>query len=412
MKNILMKFERLHWLALLLIVTSLLSSCTKMDDYKKFAEGGEISYTGKLDSIKIMSGSSRVLLTGLFLSDPKITKCKVYWNNMADSVIIPVTRKNVVDSLSFSIDNLKEGVQNFTIYTVDNSGNKSIPVYKTGRVYGARYQASLSNRIVSSALTLQSGVTQVVFEDMDRLTGVFATDVTYTTSANVIKTIRVPINTDTTLINDFKLNTSISYRTLFLPDTVSIDTFKTELTNLYVPRYIKEDVTSTYLVNTGSPINYSSVNSANRWGILSGWTTSASVKNASGFGGYENRSGTGYISLEAGWGLPDITNGLIYQTINLPAGTYAMEAGGIEQNTGGGSRYLAVAEGTTLPAVSNITAAIASTSLIAATTTLNFTLAQSKTLSVGFAANMTGGTGSAGFYTKVKTVRLYRIVYQ
>ncbi|MEO6524370.1 MAG: DUF4998 domain-containing protein [Mucilaginibacter sp.] len=404
------KSKNLLFLVLPLLLAGMMYSCSKMDAYKKFTTGGEISYTGKVDSVKIYSGRSRVVVKGLFLADPKITKCIIFWNNKADSIIVPVVRKNAVDTLNISINNLTEGVQNFTIYTYDGSGNRSIPVYKTGRVYADRYQSALVNRGVASAQTLENGLTQIAWEGMDRLTGVFATEVVYVDANNVEKTLRIPIKTDTTIITSFKLSSTMKYRTLFLPDTISIDTFSTAFVSRVVPKFVKQDVTTTYLKNTGSPVNYSSI-TGNRWGILSDWVTNAAVKNASGYGGYENRSGVGFISLEAGWGLPDITNGFIYQTVVLPAGTYSFEIGGVDQNTGG-TRYMVVAAGTTLPAVTSVpTASIGYASLQMPTTAMTFTLTASTTVSIGFEATMTGGTGSTGFYSKIKTVRLYTIKY-
>lgn len=399
---------RLRQLGLALLFITTVLACTKKDDYKKFIAGGEISYTGKLDSVKINSGKYRVLVNGLFIADPKVKKCVVYWNNKADSVIIPVTRTLNVDTLKFFINNMKEGVQNFTIYTYDGAGNKSIPVYKTGRVYGDRYQVTLSNRAINSAFTNENGVTALEFGGMDRVSGVFATEVIYTDNANVDKTVRVPINTNNFTLTNFKEKGTIKYRTLFLPDSLSVDTFYTDYTSLYIPKFIKADVTSTYLKNVGPNVNFSSINSANRWGILSDWVTSASVKNASGFGGYEKKSNVGYISLEAGWGLANVTDGKIYQTINLPSGNYRFEIVMTDFNAGG-SRYLTVAEGTTVPNVANITgSSIAFSNL--ESKVLNFELTQAKQVSLGFAASLTG-TSSTGQYAKITSVKLYKINY-
>jgi len=396
------------WLLLPLLVTAVIASCSKMDDYKKYTEGGEISYTGKIDSVKVFSGHNRVVIRGLFLADPKVSICKVYWNNMADSIIVPVTRNNTVDTLNVSVPNVKEGIQNFIIYTYDKNGNKSIPVYKTGRAYGDRYQSSLTNRSITAAQTSEKGETAIIWQGMDRLTGVFATEVVYTNSSNVAKTILVPIDQDTTNIPDFKTSSSIKYRTLFMPDTVSIDTFKTEYTERLIPKFTKTDVTNLYLKNAGTPLKSSS--SGSRWGILADWTTTAPVKNASGFGGFEIRSGVGFISLEAGWGLPDVTNGMIYQTTTLPAGSYSFELGGVDQDTKS-TKYIVVANGTSLPNVTDVPSkSIAYVSLSSATK-LAFTLTEPTTVSIGFAATLTGGSGSAGFYTKIKYVNLYTTSY-
>ncbi|WP_373459075.1 DUF4998 domain-containing protein [Pedobacter sp. W3I1] len=53
-------------LAFMILLSGTYLACTKADDYKKFTEKGEISYTGKLDSVKVMSGNNRVYIRGLF----------------------------------------------------------------------------------------------------------------------------------------------------------------------------------------------------------------------------------------------------------------------------------------------------------------------------------------------------------
>ncbi|WP_069657956.1 DUF4998 domain-containing protein [Arcticibacter eurypsychrophilus] len=389
------------------LIVMIVASCTKIDDYKKFAVGGEIQYTGKLDSVKVMSGKYRVLVKGLFIADPKVKKCVIYWTNKADSIVIPVTRTNNVDTLSFYIPNMKEGVQNFVIYTIDGEGNRSVAVYKTGRVYGDIYQASLLNRGINESTTSEVGVTTINFSGMDRLSGVFATEVIYRNNDDVEQTIRIPIESTNRVLSNFKLSTSIRYRTLFLPDTLSIDTFYTAYTERYVPRFIKTDITSTYLVNAGPKITASAMNGS-RWGILAGWTSNASVKNFNGVGGYEFKSSVGVISMEAGWGLVNVPNGLIYQTIILPAGTYTFEVNAMEQSSGG-SKYISVAAGAVLPDVANMTSRSIAFSKLD-TKKLTFTLASSQQVSIGFGANLSGNS-STGQYLKIGNVRLYSIVY-
>ncbi|WP_442794565.1 DUF4998 domain-containing protein [Pelobium manganitolerans] len=382
-----------------------LASCSKMDDYKKYVEGGEISYTGKLDSVKVFSGENRVYLKGLFIADPKVKICKVYWDNFQDSAVVPINRTQEVDTLKLSINNVPEGIHNFVIYTYDAEGNPSIPVYKTGRAYGERYKATLNNRGINTAFTDAAGVTTITWNAMDRLSGVFATDVTYTdVDAKQVK-IRVPIDQASTVLPKFKPSSNISYYTLFLPDTLSIDTFYSTIKERYVPRFIKTDITATYMKNTTSPIQRVNPNSG-RWGVLSDWVSNASVRNASGGnGGYEYRNNVGVISFEAGWGLPAVPNGLIYQTFTLPAGTYSFELTGVDQNTGG-SRYIAVAKGNVMPDVGNITSkAIAFSNMD--THKLSFTLTESTEISLGFAVNI----DASGKYIKIKSVNLYAIDY-
>src|SRR3546814_15275803 len=65
--------------------------------------------TGRVDSVETFAGYKRVGLSWLLISDPKITYCKIVWNNGADSIRIPVTRSNGIDTIRTVVDNLAEG---------------------------------------------------------------------------------------------------------------------------------------------------------------------------------------------------------------------------------------------------------------------------------------------------------------
>ena len=67
-------------------------SCSKWDDYKKYTAAGETIYSGKMDSVKTFPGNQRIKITGLLPADPKITKCKITWNDGRDSIIYAITK--------------------------------------------------------------------------------------------------------------------------------------------------------------------------------------------------------------------------------------------------------------------------------------------------------------------------------
>lgn len=410
--NILNRLFKHPCFLLLAMMTISLAACEKADQYKEFVKGGEISYIGKLDSVKVFSGKNRVLIKGMISSDPKIVECRIFWNNKKDSLVIPVTKGMIADTIQRLVNIQTEGFQNFVIYTYDAAGNRSIPVNTSGRTYGSRYQSGLINRDISTARTDETtGITTVEFLGMDRLTGVFATDVTYTKLNNQSVTLRVPIDSSKTSLKDFKYGSTINYKTLFLPDTISIDTFYSVVSTkqIVAPAFIKINVTNTYLKNAGANFSRGAWDNS-RWGVLADWTTTSGAKNVNNtYGGYELRSGTGVISYEAGWGLPAVTNGLIYQTVTLPAGTYSFEANGLDQNAGG-TRYIAVAAGTSLPAVDDIPTAAIKYGVLnpqpaTASVKLEFTLTQTTQVSIGFAATMPANN----LYTKIGNVRLYTV---
>ncbi|MBK7097128.1 MAG: DUF4998 domain-containing protein [Sphingobacteriales bacterium] len=216
MKKINISFISFFAMVLACVTLSLIS-CMKEDDYKKFTKGGEISYTGKLDSIKVFSGNKRVVIQGLLIADPKVSKCVVYWNNKADSMVVPINRTQNIDTLRVELENMVEGVHNFTIFTYDNLGNVSVPTYVSGRVYGDRYASTLSNRPINSAFTNESGLTSIDWGAMDRLSGVFATELTYTNASNDLVRIRIPIDSLKSVLSSFKEKHQFNTKLCFCP---------------------------------------------------------------------------------------------------------------------------------------------------------------------------------------------------
>ena len=156
----------------------ILWSCSdqEYDDYKKFAEGGEINYTEKVDSLKAFSGKNRVMLQGIIDADPKITEFRVFWNDGRDSVSVPVNRSGGVDTLSVTINDIPENIYNFQVRTYDAEGNKSLVSNVTGAVYGERYQNTLYNRPVL-ANDLVGGLLSISYASMDLTTGVIGTEI-------------------------------------------------------------------------------------------------------------------------------------------------------------------------------------------------------------------------------------------
>ncbi|MEO6523721.1 MAG: DUF4998 domain-containing protein [Mucilaginibacter sp.] len=144
-------FQSLY-LVLTILAINLLSSCGKQDDsYKEFLAGGEKVYTGRADGLLAYSGNGRVLLSWLLVSDPKITKCKVFWNNKTDSSVVSVQKTSNVDTVKVTLNNLIEGAYTFQVYTYDNAGHSSIKSEVIGTVYGNTYAASIANRPINNA---------------------------------------------------------------------------------------------------------------------------------------------------------------------------------------------------------------------------------------------------------------------
>lgn len=218
---------------------AILSSCEKMDSsYAEFLEGGEKVYSGRPDSLVALSGNGRVKLYWDLIADPKIVKCKVFWNNKNDSLEVPV--EGLVGRKRFEviIPNLAEGTYTFEAYSYDDKGNRSIKIETIGNVYGETFSSSIGNRPLDSAVyVLEPKKLAVTWFGANAQVAVI--DLVYTNLANVEKTIKIkkvpnPLNPNrakiwmvTDSIADYKKGTSFKYRTGYLPEVSSVDTFFT-----------------------------------------------------------------------------------------------------------------------------------------------------------------------------------------
>lgn len=114
------------------------------------------------------------------------------------------------------------------------------------------------------------------------------------------------------------------------------------------------DVTDSYIKNAGP--TFIAKTNGDRWGILADWTVNDAVKQRTGgMGSWDSYNGGKYLSMESWGGETWITNGKIYQTMDLRAGTYYFHAiyGDYTINDSGKS-YMVLAEGNTLPDVNDV----------------------------------------------------------
>jgi hypothetical protein len=382
-----------------------MSACTKMDDYKKYTNGKEISYTGKIDSLKLHSGNNRLVLSWYLVADPKITGITIYWNDHRDSVVIPVKRSTGIDTMEYLFKALPEDTYNFQVFTWNNEGNRSVPVYITGKVYGNRYSNSLLNRGMNSAERKADGNTVIEWGPVEET--VIGMELTYTTTTGELRKVISPRTATQSILENYKSGSTYQFRTLFRPDSLSIDTFYAAT----IEKGVKENITAQYLVNFKRPFQYSEWDGS-RWGTLKDWITNDAAKTRSNlYGGVDNISSSGSMGFEKWGGETPIVNGKTYQTITLPAGNYQygfITAGNpVPATIGEDPRYVVVATGNTLPDVEHLQEAIASVSFVgldAAAT--HFTLKAPTTVSLGMVINFTT-PGNQSF--RLQEFQLFRL---
>lgn len=397
------KYSRLILWMLAMGIFAGFYSCSKMDEYKKYEKNGEIQYPGIFDSLNVIPGRNRALLTGILISDPKVEKYRVFWNGGQDSLEAPLKRSGSVDSLSQIVEGLPEGPMTFEIRTYDGDGNKSIPMTVSGIIYGDNFQASIDLRgnreILSSELAIDGSVL-LNWADVESYVGVVGMQVQYYDVMNqrIDTTIPVQLSDQVTILPNASIEKPVTFNTLFIPDAYGIDTLT--ITSSQAP-----EVSEVSLLNNVHPVKVSE-SDGSRWGNLLDWTSNDQLKNHNGYGGTDISGGSDYkIFFEAGYGSPAIVDGKIYQTITLPPGKYTFDGSIDWWNNGGQNQvYLIAAAGEGLPNTSDINSAIGYKMVDnGSDVKFSFELTRQTTLSLGCLVNL----GDNGNSMRFNSLRLY-----
>lgn len=218
----------------------MLAACTKMESvYDEYVIPGGLTYAGKATRPAVYPGLNRAKVAWLRGSDPSVVRATVYWNNYADSVAVPVPSGQ--DTISVLIENLVEKSYSFVIKTFDAKGNSSIPAEVFGAVYGEKYQAQLLTRPINSTLLDAQGKITIEWGSADISNGAKASEVRYTDVNDKVKVASFPATETKSIIADMKANTNYQFRTLFRPDSLSIDNFYTGYTSGSFYAFDKKD---------------------------------------------------------------------------------------------------------------------------------------------------------------------------
>ncbi|GGC15062.1 hypothetical protein GCM10011386_03550 [Parapedobacter defluvii] len=373
--------------------------------YEQYVQKGGRIYTERPADVRLSGGLNRIKISWPKGPDPSVVKARIFWNVSADSTEIPV--ESSMDTVSCMINNLPEGNYSFIIVTYDKEGNRSVPLEVFGSTYGEKYQARLLDRPVLASQQKRSGEMFIAWGVADTAMGAFATEIKYVNLTGDTVHRNVDAIVDSTFFQDYLTGTSYFYRTLFLPDSNALDTFRTAYSEQLVEEYVppaKIELSSRYLKNFAAPFQSETYDGA-RWGTLKDWVTNDAMRNQGPagnkiYGGYDNINNSGSFGLQKwGDGDPAIVNGKMYQTITLPAGDYEVvwttDGNSSAVNRGTEGRYLVVAEGNTLPDVVDIGNALGSVSFMTGVdrfnVKVNFSLEEPTEVSIGILVNFTSG---------------------
>lgn len=236
-----MKDIRLFTFLWILIIAGFIVSCTKTrgDAYRRYMEGGEITYPGRADTVLARSGLNRIQLSVILGNDPLVTRLKVFWNNNTDSLELPVKRTTGVDTITVLVTGLNEGDYNFTVYTYDKENHRSVMVNAFGVAQGQNYVGTLNNRTLQSVMQSADG-NQVILNWGAPAAGEQGIDVNYTAADGTSRKVTVPATETRTVLPDYKALSLLTYNSKYKPDSTAFEYFYPKAGTVTLPAFERE----------------------------------------------------------------------------------------------------------------------------------------------------------------------------
>lgn len=342
-----MKFKHNYVMKLMLLsLFFTILSCS--EDYT-LNSTNDSNVVAEVSSLEIRPGINMVSIEGK-IDDSNVSEVKIYWDNKSQSITVPVIHEDEENSFATEINDLDEKLHIFEVQSIDNEGNSSELISGGAKVYGDTYLNTIKNRDIIAS-DLKYSVLNFDFNEIPLTTGILGTEIIYTNDQDEEVELFNKTNNTNIKINDFKSGSTLKYRTAFKYSPVALDTIYTEYTN-HKPFVLP------ILENAAVP--YKAEAAGSRWGNLGApWITNEAAKNHAGYGGWDQKNGN-IFNLESGWGAPAITNGKIYQTINLDPATYQLKVTVTATNhslSDDGGAYLIITSGNGLPDIENLNTA-------------------------------------------------------
>lgn len=209
-------------------------NCTDMNDkHDIYLVGGEEIYIGKVDSLNVFPGNNRVKIR-FWASDPRCKAVGFFWSPFNDSTFVNINKTSSIDSFEVIIGDtisnkeIKEGTYTFKVFTYDNKNHRSVPFEKIVKVYGEKYQAALSNRVLISKMYSSVNGNLLLSFGMPINEDDIGLEISYSDRDGFDKD-TVIVNEDITfpvILPIVDSSKEVAYRTLYLPEPLAIDTFE------------------------------------------------------------------------------------------------------------------------------------------------------------------------------------------
>ncbi|NDV80403.1 DUF4998 domain-containing protein [Bacteroides sp. 51] len=199
-----------------------------MDTHKEFIEGGEIIYAPKPDTIFFVAGKNRIEANYIISKAPNVNSINIYWNGSQDSLVTTVNLSTAATAGKIVLNNLEEKAYTFTVQLEDKYGHRSLKTTGFGTSYGENYQNSLLGRRINQMESNSEG--GVVKWDIAQ-EGLVYNEIRYKDKQGNTKEVRMEAGERDIFCPAAASGSTIDYRSAYIPEEASIDTFFTAWQN-------------------------------------------------------------------------------------------------------------------------------------------------------------------------------------
>lgn len=212
--------------------------CTDMNDkHDIYLQEGEILYIGRIDSAKLFAGNQRFLLR-YWITDSRAKELKVYWERKKDSLVAPIPVHDPLDSIDIIIGNdlvnIPEGSHTIEVITTDGENLRSIKYERIINVYGPKYASTLYNRQIREVA--YNSINSTLIIDWSDAVSIREIGIEFSYSDKELGPVILKLSTEQigsqTVLHNVDPDQEITYRTMFLPEPLAIDTFYTEVESI------------------------------------------------------------------------------------------------------------------------------------------------------------------------------------
>jgi hypothetical protein len=205
-------------------------SCSDMDDtYEEFVQDGEIIYSPKVNAVTTAPGHNR-LQVGLLGLSSRVSKVRVSWNNNANYLDFQVPADARRDTFNVILPDMPEGSYSLSVVTFDQAGRNSVKADTTGNVYGDNYGATLKPRLLKQ-IQYSGNDLELTWGGVS--SGTLGSILYFEDKAGVARQ-KFIAPSDNQVLENFGGTQYLKFKTLFLPEAASIDTFYSTLDSVLV----------------------------------------------------------------------------------------------------------------------------------------------------------------------------------